>query len=244
MWNITFCQKFGSNKQHNQDALFNGLEVFQYKLKNAETICVESEPLFLGVADGISSSPTPQRASRFIMDALSKCQGLNSQWLRSVKSELLYHCDFGSSTTFVGAEISCSGKGKILNVGDSRAYKITLSGEWKQLSVDHIMLAEMEAEGITDQNIDYASIYSMLSDYIVADFEFTDFKIHCTQFKLEKGESLLLCSDGFSDYISQSQRQEIWQKYSTNKERLNICKKILNSHRLYDDFSVVVCEMK
>ena len=33
---ITFCQQIGSNKRHNQDALFNGESVFQYKLKTAE----------------------------------------------------------------------------------------------------------------------------------------------------------------------------------------------------------------
>lgn len=242
-WNITFCQKSGSNKSHNQDALFNGADVFQYKLKNAETIALNNEKLFLGVADGISSSPTPSQASRFVMKALSQCQSLNSQWLRTVQSELPYHSNFGSSTTFVGAEIASSGKGKILNVGDSRAYKITVSGEWQQLSFDHILLAEMETEGVVDPNIDYASIYSMLSDYIVADFDFIDFNIHSTEFQLEKGESLLLCSDGFSDYIFPLQRENIWRKYATNKDRLNACKKLLKSHRLYDDFSVVVCEL-
>lgn len=33
---ITFCQQIGSNKRRNQDALFNGEAVFQYKLKTAE----------------------------------------------------------------------------------------------------------------------------------------------------------------------------------------------------------------
>ena len=33
---ITFCQQIGSNKRHNQDALFNGEAVFQYKLKTAK----------------------------------------------------------------------------------------------------------------------------------------------------------------------------------------------------------------
>ena len=33
---ITFCQQTGKNKKHNQDALFNGETVFQFKLKTAE----------------------------------------------------------------------------------------------------------------------------------------------------------------------------------------------------------------
>jgi hypothetical protein len=40
---ITFCQQIGKNKKHNQDALFNGEAVFQFKLKTAEKR-VENRP--------------------------------------------------------------------------------------------------------------------------------------------------------------------------------------------------------
>lgn len=43
---ITFCQQIGSKKRHNQDALFNGEAVFQYKLKTAEK-CFENRPHFI-----------------------------------------------------------------------------------------------------------------------------------------------------------------------------------------------------
>ena len=43
---ITFCQQIGSNKRHNQDALFNGEAVFQYKLKTAEKR-LETRPHFI-----------------------------------------------------------------------------------------------------------------------------------------------------------------------------------------------------
>ncbi|MDU5725586.1 MAG: protein phosphatase, partial [Haemophilus parainfluenzae] len=43
---ITFCQQIGSNKRHNQDALFNGESVFQYKLKTAEKR-LENRPHFI-----------------------------------------------------------------------------------------------------------------------------------------------------------------------------------------------------
>ena len=43
---ITFCQQIGSKKRHNQDALFNGEAVFQYKLKMAEKR-LENRPHFI-----------------------------------------------------------------------------------------------------------------------------------------------------------------------------------------------------
>lgn len=246
-WHITFCQQIGSNKKHNQDALFNGEQVFQYKLKKAETIFLAKDPIILGIADGISSSPQSQLASRFVMEQLAPCQSLNTQWLRKVQKQLsqaLADRYLGASTTFVGAEISTSGKGKILNVGDSRAYKITTTGEWLQLSFDHALLAEMQAQQLAQSEIEYASIYHILSDYLVADDTDSDFKIYFAEFQLQQGESLLLCSDGLTNYISEQQRKLIWQKYPTTQQRLTVCRKLLKNHRLYDDFSVVVCERK
>ena len=66
---ITFCQQIGKNKKHNQDALFNGETVFQFKLKTAEKR-VENRPHFIiGIADGISNSNHAEKASKCVMSA-------------------------------------------------------------------------------------------------------------------------------------------------------------------------------
>ena len=71
---ITFCQQIGSNNRHNQDALFNGEAVFQYKLKTAEKR-LENRPHFIvGVADGISNSNRSEKASK-IGNAIIKQNG-------------------------------------------------------------------------------------------------------------------------------------------------------------------------
>ena len=123
---ITFCQQIGSNKRHNQDALFNGEAVFQYKLKTAEKR-LENRPHFIvGVADGISNSNRPEKASKLAMQLLSQMESINRQTIYDLQSSLsaeLAEDYFGSSTTFVAAEIDqITGKAKILSVrGDSRA---------------------------------------------------------------------------------------------------------------------------
>lgn len=33
---VTFCQQAGNNKKQNQDALFNGIEVYQWQLKRTK----------------------------------------------------------------------------------------------------------------------------------------------------------------------------------------------------------------
>ncbi|AHG73809.1 Phosphoprotein phosphatase [Mannheimia sp. USDA-ARS-USMARC-1261] len=180
---LTFCQQVGNKHKKNQDTLFNGKAVYQWQLKNAESDILDRENVIFGVADGVSHSHHSQLASRFLMEQLSKCQALNSSWLRATQFAL---CEkyatshFGISSTFVGCELHANGKGKILNVGDSRAYKITVNGEWQQLSIDHTMLTEMKRQGLADEHTQYASIYNGLTDCLVADFEADDFRIHTT----------------------------------------------------------------
>ncbi|MEG9481644.1 protein phosphatase 2C domain-containing protein [Mannheimia sp. HC-2023] len=243
---LTFCQKVGNKHKKNQDALFNGKAVYQWQYKNAESDILDENKVIFGVADGVSHSPQSQLASRFLMEQLSKCQALNSTWLRTTQFAL---CEkyaashFGISSTFVGCELHVNGKGKILNVGDSRAYKITANGEWQQLSEDHTVLNEMKMQGLAQDTAEYASIYRALSDCIIADVEAADFRIYFAEFQLEKGESILLCSDGLYDYLKPKQLEMIWQRYSYNAERLQICRKSVKKHRLYDDFSAVICEI-
>ncbi|MEE3608331.1 PP2C family protein-serine/threonine phosphatase [Avibacterium paragallinarum] len=242
---LTFCQQAGNDKKHNQDALFNGVNVYQWKLKNAENVILYEDTVIFGIADGVSNSPKPQLASRFLMEQLSQCQLLSSAWLRDIQnklSERYAQSYFGTSSTFVGCELYADGSGKIVNTGDSRAYKITINGEWQQLSFDHTILAEMQAQGLADEQTEYAAMYQGLSDCISANFDEADFRIHIATFQLAKGESILLCSDGLHNYITPIQIKQIWQKYPNSIERLQICRKMVKKHRTYDDFSVILCE--
>lgn len=246
VFRITFCQEVGNFHHKNQDALFNGEKVFQYQLKKVESILIEEEEVVLGVADGISGSSRSQLASRFLMEKLSECGDLNSAWLRSTQLEL---CEkytashFGIASTFVGCELQADGKGKILNVGDSRAYKITATGVWQQLSVDHTVLAEMQLQGLANENTEYASMYNALSDCLVADFEAGDFRLHNVEFQLEKGDCLLLCSDALPNYFSPTQLDFIWKHNSDNAVRLHCYKKLFKKGIFRDDFSVIMCEI-
>ena len=133
---------------------FNGKQVFQYKLKTAETR-LETRPLFIiGIADGISNSNRPEKASKSAMHLLSHTTKLSRQTINHIQAALskeLAEDYFGSSTTFVAAEIDqTTGKTKIISVGDSRAYLIDTQGKWKQLTQDHSILSEL-LDGLSDK---------------------------------------------------------------------------------------------
>ena len=170
---ITFCQQIGSNKRHNQDALFNGEVVFQYQLKTAEKR-LETRPHFIvGVADGISNSNRPEKASKLAMQLLSQMESLSRQTIYDLQSYLsaeLAEDYFGSATTFVAAEIDqITRKAKILSVGDSRAYLIDAQGKWQQITQDHSILSELLADFPDKKEEDFATIYGGVSSCLVAD---------------------------------------------------------------------------
>ena len=244
---ITFCQQIGSNKRHNQDALFNGEVVFQYKLKTAEKR-LENRPHFIvGVADGISNSNRPEKASKLAMQLLSQIESLSRQTiydLQSSLSEELAEDYFGSATTFVAAEIDqATHKAKILSVGDSRAYLIDTKGNWQQITQDHSILSELLSDFPDKKEEDFATIYGGVSSCLVADYsEFQD-KIFYQEIEIQQGESLLLCSDGLTDGLSVEVREKIWKQYDNDKSRLTVCRKLVEKQRFYDDLSVVICRV-
>ena len=244
---ITFCQQIGSNKRHNQDALFNGESVFQYKLKTAEKR-LENRPHFIvGVADGISNSNRPEKASKLAMQLLSQIESLSRQTiydLQSSLSEELAEDYFGSATTFVAAEIDqITRKAKILSVGDSRAYLIDTKGNWQQITQDHSILSELLSDFPDKKEEDFATIYGGVSSCLVADYsEFQD-KIFYQEIEIQQGESLLLCSDGLTDGLLEEMREKIWKQYDNDKSRLTVCRKLVEKQRFYDDLSVVICRV-
>ena len=242
---ITFCQQIGSNKRHNQDALFNGEAVFQYKLKMAEKR-LENRPHFIvGVADGISNSNRPEKASKLAMQLLSQMESISRQTIYDLQSSLsaeLAESYFGSATTFVAAEIDqITRKAKILSVGDSRAYLIDTQGNWQQITQDHSILSELLADFPDKKEEDFATIYGGISSCLVADYsEFQD-KIFYQEIEIQKGESLLLCSDGLTDGLSADVREKVWKQYDNDKSRLTVYRKLIEKQRFYDDLSVIIC---
>ena len=242
---ITFCQQIGSNKRHNQDALFNGEAVFQYKLKTAEKR-LENRPHFIvGVADGISNSNRPEKASKLAMQLLSQTESISRQTIYDLQSSLsaeLAEDYFGSATTFVAAEIDqATHKAKILSVGDSRAYLIDPQGKWQQITQDHSILSELLEDFPDKKEEDFATIYGGVSSCLVADYsEFQD-KIFYQEIEIQQGESLLLCSDGLTDGLSEEMREKVWKQYDNDKSRLTVYRKLIEKQRFYDDLSVIIC---
>lgn len=225
-----------------QDALFNGVDVIHVRRHKARLVDVPEGTVRLAVADGVFSSNAPHLASRFWMEAFKQHGDGYGHFLRG---QHMAFCDallpehFGSTTTFASACIDTTGLCRVCNVGDSRVYRISAEGIWTQVSHDHTVLAEMIEHGEADPAVEYSGLYYNLSDYLTADYDDISFKIFNTAFSLEKGESVLVCSDGLSDALAHDRLEQIWRDHSGLVDKLEALRHTVQKVKFYDDCSVV-----
>ena len=107
----------------------------------------------------------------------------------------------GMGTTIVGGVIKNNGNGYIINVGDSRAYLISRrSGNIRQITKDHSLVAELvEAGAITPEQARTHPQKNIITRALG-----TERRVECDYYEiaLQGGETLLLCSDGLSNIVS------------------------------------------
>ena len=170
------------------------------------------------VADGMGGHKAGDFASRFVVDTMVRCMGLYKSdspvtALRKAiekTNELLFleaqrdPDREGMGSTLVAATVDQDTM-YVANVGDSRLYKI--GDRIEQITEDHSLVEEMvrmgeiseeQARNHPDKNIITKAIG--VSDTVEPDYFDTD---------LQKGECLLMCSDGLSNMVSDGQIKEI-----------------------------------
>ena len=190
---------------------------------NQDYISVSEEPignlpnLFL-VADGMGGHKAGDLASEYtvakVQEAVSKSmQTIPYQLLKGAfqyaNQKLLEKAGesdsyTGMGTTLVAATVKNDAV-YVVNVGDSRLYKI--GDKIEQITEDHSLVEEMvrmgeiskeQARNHPDKNIITKAMG--VSDTVEPDYFDTD---------LQKGECLLMCSDGLTNMVSDRQIKEI-----------------------------------
>lgn len=130
---------------------------------------------------------------RVIMaDAADKA---NRAIMEMAESNPDYH---GMGTTLVAAML-CGDKTTVVNVGDSRCY-IIKNNEIKQITKDHSLVEDMIDKGELSREQAWKHPRKNLITRAVG----TELRVHCDTFEVEldKGDYLLLCSDGLSNIVN------------------------------------------
>jgi serine/threonine protein phosphatase PrpC len=207
---VVYTQHCGKIRGHiQQDCLWTGKSLWQSNDLPVSSYMTDSPELFAAVADGVSVSPAPAKASQVVMAALAKelAEGhaLDARLARRLQAHL---CDTlahhrrtrGSATTLAAVHLHPQ-HATMLNIGDSRVYQITAQNHWTQLSWDHTVLNTLIENGEAEANTEYASFYQALDSCLIADEEETDFRIHTCGITLVPGDTLLICTDGVHDTL-------------------------------------------
>ena len=245
MFRLAYFQMAGSGKTINQDALFSGKNICHAILHKTRLLELNNQPVRIAIADGVFNSPAPHLASRFWINTFAQNGDEKGRFLRKHHGEF---CDvmvkqhLGSATTFVSAMVSASQICHICNVGDSRAYHISADGKWQQVSHDHTVLADLIEQGEADASQEYAHIYNALAHCLIADEEEANFNIHTHSFPMQPGETILLCSDGLSDTLSNAQLETLWNAHHSLTDQFEALRKAVKKQGHYDDCSVVCAQ--
>lgn len=108
----------------------------------------------------------------------------------------------GMGTTLVSALISDNGSVVAVNVGDSRMYRIDGEG-MRQVTKDHSYVQYLVDMGqITLKEAESASIKNIIIRSVGNEEKVTP---DLFRFKLEKGDFVLLCSDGLSNCVKKAE---------------------------------------
>lgn len=247
-YKVGFAQHHGKDMRFpkQQDSLWNGTAIFQERDLPSAKYRSDQDGLTVAVADGVGNSPQAERASRVVLDALASELAAGASFdVRLIRRVHGHLCDglargrtFGSATTLAAAQFRgdcCT----VLNVGDSRVYRIAADGTWQQLSHDHTLINAMIARGEADPGKEYASFYYSLDSCLVADDEEFEFPVHYCAVPFLPGDALLLCTDGVHDTLGDTKLQDLADSRLSPQEQVEVWRNAVLAAGAPDNLSLV-----
>lgn len=131
----------------------------------------------------------------------------------------------GMGTTIVGGIIESSGKGYIINVGDSRAYRVSCRDEaLYQVTRDHSYVENLvECGALTREEARLHPQKNVITRALGVD---PTVESDYFEFSLQSGDTLILCSDGLSNMFSDN---ELLDYALDNPEPEELCRLLVSA---------------
>jgi len=234
----------GNKRDHNEDMIMIGNTIFRDAKIRLE-FDTQSQ-LTLAVADGMGGQNAGEIASEKVLESLLKfCENLDAgyseshlrsifnDWVIGIHDQLMDEGNqnperFGMGTTLCGLVIYAC-QFYAMNAGDSRLYRFR-KGILEQISNDHSLAAASDNPNIPS-NIIVNAIGGGKQAYL--DFEdITD--------RLDSGDVLLICSDGLSDMLSDTDIENILKNGGSAKSLVDAA----NNAGGKDNISVILATLE
>lgn len=224
--------------------------------QNEDSIAV-IEPETFVVADGMGGQNAGEVASKMLVDIVkNELQSNNQNWNEQVlesailkANEIIYkesqenseHEGMGTTATILHISEPRETQPQIItqmayyaHVGDSRLYKLD-GDNLKQITQDHSYVEDLVRRG--EISAEEARIHPMKNMLTQAVGAMPDIVIDSGSFKVHQGDIFLLCSDGLTNMVDES---EIAQILKTTKNPADALIESALSHGGKDNISVIV----
>ena len=236
----------GIGKRRNEDAVMLGGPIRQGTFV-VDGIFDPAIPSLFAVADGLSVSVDPHRASTTVLKLLRTVAAGEppadlAYVFRLVQDQFaacgLKECDADMASTLVAARVKGT-EVSVCNAGDSRAYVRRADGSIEPLSRDHTQIQEMIDEGEIDaiDAYDAASMYSALTSHFLSQPGYNELEVHSASAVLAPGDMLILASDGLQEVLDDALIGSLLDR--CEGACLSTLLNIVRSRGGTDDFSVL-----
>jgi serine/threonine protein phosphatase PrpC len=198
---------------------------------NEDSTCVDEELGLFAVADGIGGYAGGEVASQLAVDTMQEffsmqpglideidngMSGVLRDALRTVTRRIARNSSGRLSkmcTTLVSMVVT-EEKVYVMHVGDSRVYRVR-GGRLTQLTQDHSLVNEMRHAAGTDvtASVEF-ELGHIVTQYVGAGHSPSP---DIAEFSVQTGDRFLLCSDGLSDILSESQICETMSRGSSRE---------------------------
>lgn len=221
----------GRVRGNNEDNLyFNGVYIHREKMDQGYLASEKFRTAvqLYAVCDGMGGADAGEEASYAAVKELSdkkqeyqKADSKGMIELLRVLSDKIYKeaMERGqkSGTTIALMQIK-GAKVTFVNIGDSRIYRLR-NGVLKQISLDHSKVQRMVSMGIlTPEQAKKDPARHVITQYLGMSPEVKVSPYIISDEKLEQGDAYLLCSDGLTDMVEDSQIEEILKEKGKPQE--------------------------
>ena len=241
---------------------FFGLTDKGERLENQDTFAIRQVPsrecAILVICDGMGGQNSGNYASElarrsFVDYVLAKltsrvnrnpdCREILKAGCEEANSVVYQYSSFteeyqGMGSTLVGCIVYDSGKVYLVNVGDSRAYLISpKNSAIRQITNDHSLVEMYVRAGIlTREQAKAHKNKNIITRAIGAEASVESDGFELT---LKRGEMLLLCSDGVSNYISDEEFLQMARRYPEPEELCGKLKEMVYSRGAGDNLTII-----
>ncbi|WP_457600095.1 PP2C family protein-serine/threonine phosphatase [Hydrogenivirga sp.] len=208
---LAYITNVGRLRENNEDAILVGDKLLSdVSMDEPEFGALEltGQTLF-AVADGMGGLPCGEVASRLTLEYMRGSQVASVGELRELIYKVKTHLDayvqahgrcYGMGTAVAGVYLE-TGRATVFNVGDCRVYRRKESLEL--LTRDHTEAYELYLKGFIDlSELRHHPLRNALTSALVGGYP-EEPEVFVREIEISSGESLLLCSDGLWDELSE-----------------------------------------